>query len=81
MIVKSIQENGICSQLPGFEIKCICLAGYTGTFCTEKINYCLSQPCANGGTCVSSSTGLTCKCPFNHTGEFCHIRRYACDSS
>jgi len=59
---------------------CLCFPGFTGQFCVSKIDYCSSSPCVNGGVCRSTSSGFSCSCPQSHTGNFCQIRKYACDS-
>lgn len=66
--------------MPNQTISCLCFPGYTGQFCSNKIDYCSSNPCVNGGVCRSTSSGFTCSCPQSHTGNFCQIRKYACDS-
>ena len=38
--------------------------------CT-KIDYCLSNPCNNGGTCTQTETGFTCVCPPGREGRLC----------
>ena len=37
----------------------------------ETIDYCVNQPCSNGATCTSHSTGYTCTCKFGFTGDTC----------
>ena len=39
------------------------------------VNYCLSQPCHNGGTCISEFGGYTCECPHDYTGHNCENLR------
>ena len=56
----------------------MCYPGYTGQFCHIKINYCLSQPCENGGICASTATDFSCTCPSNYTGSTCSILNDSC---
>jgi surface protein len=52
---------------------CLCSEGYTGAQCDSTIDYCPSNPCLNGGTCVHDSAviGYTCLCPPTFTGVVC----------
>ena len=48
----------------------------------HSVDYCLSDPCRNGATCVLdlSGNGLTCDCVPSFIGDFCEIgeaRRYS----
>lgn len=37
----------------------------------DSPDFCASQPCSNGGTCLSQSHGATCNCPPGFTGTTC----------
>ena len=50
---------------------CLCLPGFTGSQCQEKINQCDSNPCQNGGTCVGSIYNQSCLCPPGFTESKC----------
>ena len=47
---------------------CNCTPGWTGPTCSEDIDFCASQPCLNGGTCIDTGNGYTCNCTGNYTG-------------
>lgn len=34
-----------------FEKKCVCKAGWNGTYCEQNIDECATNPCQNGATC------------------------------
>ena len=34
----------------------------TGSNCNLSIDYCASDPCDNGGTCINEENGFTCQC-------------------
>ena len=38
-----------------------------------SIDYCASDPCDNGGTCINEENGFTCQCVGGYTGENCTI--------
>ncbi|XP_071506100.1 uncharacterized protein [Diadema antillarum] len=40
---------------------------------TPPMSACTSQPCMNGGTCVSTPDGFRCNCTQNWSGESCQI--------
>lgn len=57
-------------MLSGFIL--MCFDGYicvVGEACETGIDACESQPCHNGGTCVSESEGFNCSCPASHKGK------------
>lgn len=53
---------------------CLCLPGFTGSYCQHDINECDSKPCLNGGTCQDSYGAYKCTCPHGYTGLNCQVR-------
>ncbi|KAK7489121.1 hypothetical protein BaRGS_00019635, partial [Batillaria attramentaria] len=55
------------------DCKCMCKAGFTGQYCEDDIDECLSLPCMHGGTCTNSDTPneYTCACKDGWTGKNC----------
>ncbi|EYC09371.1 hypothetical protein Y032_0060g3076 [Ancylostoma ceylanicum] len=59
---------------------CKCQAGFTGTNCTEKIDFdpCASNPCKNGATCTAKVQGgkatHECYCAPGYGGPICDQR-------
>ncbi|KAF4525401.1 hypothetical protein B566_EDAN004144, partial [Ephemera danica] len=51
-LMNPCQNKGTCLTLPGGGQECQCAPGFTGHFCQEDINECLSNPCQNV-TCVN----------------------------
>jgi len=51
------------------------LKGVKGTFCDRLLengeNFCLSNPCWNGGTCNDFGSSFTCSCPVGFSGADC----------
>ena len=44
--------------------------------CSQKRNFCLKNPCDNGGTCISSWNTAVCQCPDGFVGKTCTISEY-----
>lgn len=59
---------------------CSCRAGFTGQRCEININYCSSNPCANGGTCHNGINGYSCSCAPGYTGQNCELHSAPCSS-
>ncbi|XP_048245093.1 uncharacterized protein LOC124148984 [Haliotis rufescens] len=51
--------------------RCRCSGGYSGEQCQTPPDHCVSQPCANRGTCVTSPGGFVCQCVAGYTGDRC----------
>ena len=62
--------NGYCVVQNG-KPACLCFSGYSGELCDKAEDPCLSNPCLNGGSCVSSKTDYECKCTSDWTGVNC----------
>ena len=58
----------------GFE--CQCPPGYEGTRCEIDIDYCASDPCLNGATCLDLVEGYECQCPPGWEGTNCEFGMY-----
>ncbi|XP_072165055.1 protein jagged-1b-like [Diadema setosum] len=72
-------SHGVCISLnEDGDFTCICHSGYTGLYCQERIDDCLSDPCQNGGTCINSRFAIQCVCPSGWEGTFCHIGTDEC---
>ncbi|XP_020601543.1 neurogenic locus notch homolog protein 1-like isoform X6 [Orbicella faveolata] len=66
------QNGGTCNG-NSVDSPCLCLTGFTGSFCEVKLNPCDSSPCAKEEICtpeINSPLGYTCQ-----------ERVYPCDSS
>ncbi|CAH1777875.1 unnamed protein product, partial [Owenia fusiformis] len=60
--------NGFC-----FNQSCCCHDHYTGVLCETIIDYCISRPCFNGGTCHPEKGRFTCQCLPQYTGTYCEL--------
>ncbi|RDD42220.1 Mucin-like protein, partial [Trichoplax sp. H2] len=40
-------------------------------YCIALVDYCISKPCANNGTCINNSNGYNCTCMTEWTGFNC----------
>ncbi|VDM62043.1 unnamed protein product [Angiostrongylus costaricensis] len=63
-----------------FQCKCLCMAGFVGEFCEEKIDPCRNKPCIHG-YCESDSDGFSCKCDEGYFGKTCSSITDLCTSS
>lgn len=65
--------HGSCSE----PWTCNCDPGYGGMTCEEKLDVCEkmeTNPCQNGGTCLSvekAEGGFICQCSDGHEGHYC----------
>ncbi|XP_059175632.1 neurogenic locus notch homolog protein 1-like [Physella acuta] len=60
---------------------CCCDEGYTGDFCQQDVNECLSSPCQNNGACVQKKpTGFTCYCSERYGGVLCQVAKTCKDN-
>jgi hypothetical protein len=66
-------NKGICMYL-GYDITCKCPVTYSGTFCTERTDFCSKEPCQNNGTCrmIGKYEGK-CICRPGYSGQFCEV--------
>uniref|UniRef100_W5MWB8 Delta-like protein n=1 Tax=Lepisosteus oculatus TaxID=7918 RepID=W5MWB8_LEPOC len=71
--------HGQCISQPGGNFTCSCDQGFTGIYCHENINDCISGPCKNGGTCIDGVNSFQCFCPDGWEGELCDLNVNDCD--
>ena len=67
----SASSGGYGAPAQSLSVTCNCKNGYTGQFCEEIIDLCLSSPCKNGGRCLSYAGGYTCVCPDKIIDDCC----------
>uniref|UniRef100_A0A668A5A6 Delta-like protein n=1 Tax=Myripristis murdjan TaxID=586833 RepID=A0A668A5A6_9TELE len=81
--VRHISSNvcgprGRCISQPTGNFTCACDAGFSGIYCHENINDCISNPCKNGGTCIDGVNSFQCFCPDGWEGRLCDINVNEC---
>ncbi|XP_030638748.1 slit homolog 1b [Chanos chanos] len=75
------QNQARCLDDPLHLYKCICPQGFKGRHCEIIVNACVSNPCANGGTCHSEEEkkGFSCSCAHGFDGQFCEVDVDECE--
>uniref|UniRef100_A0AAY4B7T8 Delta-like protein n=1 Tax=Denticeps clupeoides TaxID=299321 RepID=A0AAY4B7T8_9TELE len=73
--------HGRCISQPGGNFSCACQPGFTGMYCHENINDCVSSPCVNGGTCVDGVGSFKCICPDGREGRLCELDVNECNGN
>ncbi|XP_065827350.1 uncharacterized protein [Oscarella lobularis] len=73
-------SNGRCvlkegSQPGSGEFECLCNFGFNGSLCEIDLNYCVSNPCINNGTCILDGNGFYCNCSDEFEGDLCEIEK------
>lgn len=63
------------------QFRCQCVPGYVGRLCQDKVDYCLTKPCANGGRCISGTNDYRCACKPGFTGKDCSVDVDECRSA
>lgn len=63
------------------QFRCQCVPGYLGSLCSDKVDLCLTKPCANGGTCTNLNNDYKCTCRAGFTGKDCSIDIDECMSA
>uniref|UniRef100_A0A8C4NJP3 Delta-like protein n=1 Tax=Eptatretus burgeri TaxID=7764 RepID=A0A8C4NJP3_EPTBU len=64
-------NGGTCINTQPDDYMCRCPDGYSGKTCKIVEKACLSNPCANGGSCTDTPQGFECSCPSSWTGPAC----------
>lgn len=82
-VVRHISSNvcgprGRCISQPSGNFTCICNEGFSGIYCHENINDCISNPCRNGGTCIDKVNSFQCFCPDGWEGRLCDLNVNEC---
>ncbi|KRX14085.1 Neurogenic locus notch -like protein [Trichinella nelsoni] len=67
-------NTGHCVSTNNTHAACKCPAGFTGSYCEEKIKTCETMPCKNGGSCLPRRNGYLCKCTKQFYGVNCEKR-------
>ncbi|MGH0171406.1 UNVERIFIED_CONTAM: hypothetical protein FKN15_061281 [Acipenser sinensis] len=65
--------HGQCISQPGGNFTCACEKGFTGIYCHENVNDCITNPCKNGGTCIDGINSFQCFCHDGWEGNLCEI--------
>uniref|UniRef100_A0A671N7X0 Delta-like protein n=1 Tax=Sinocyclocheilus anshuiensis TaxID=1608454 RepID=A0A671N7X0_9TELE len=73
--------HGRCISQLGGNFTCTCELGFTGTYCHENVNDCVSNPCRNGGTCIDGISSFQCFCPDGWEGDLCDLNVNECSRS
>lgn len=57
------QNGSVCTfaNKNGSFVECSCASGFTGKYCNETINECVTNPCLNGN-CTNLISGFRCDC-------------------
>uniref|UniRef100_A0A3B4AHI0 Delta-like protein n=1 Tax=Periophthalmus magnuspinnatus TaxID=409849 RepID=A0A3B4AHI0_9GOBI len=84
--VRHISSNvcgprGRCVSHPTGNFTCICDQGFSGIYCHENINDCVSNPCQNSGTCIDGINSFQCVCPDGWEGRLCDLNVNECRHS
>ena len=56
--------------MPG-TYRCQCYPGFRGSFCSEDIDECETDPCKNGGRCENNFGTFECLCRIEYYGLLC----------
>ncbi|KAK1791255.1 hypothetical protein P4O66_013270 [Electrophorus voltai] len=73
-------NGGACMNTEPDEYHCVCPEGYSGKNCERAEHACMSNPCANGGTCHEVAAGFECHCPLGWAGPTCAEDKDECMS-
>jgi hypothetical protein len=84
--IRSLQMVGMIQDSHG----CVTDGGYQWCETTQScerpwltpcVDPCLSQPCLNGGSCRTQSSGYTCVCPSGYKGTTCSTSMLGTDTT
>ncbi|XP_041832212.1 protein jagged-2b isoform X2 [Melanotaenia boesemani] len=70
--------RGQCVSQPAGNFTCICDLGFSGMYCHENVNDCISNPCRNGGTCIDGVNSFQCLCLDGWEGQLCDLNVNEC---
>uniref|UniRef100_A0A6Q2X482 Notch receptor 2 n=1 Tax=Esox lucius TaxID=8010 RepID=A0A6Q2X482_ESOLU len=74
------KNSGRCVNV-GKAHQCQCQLGYTGSYCEETVDECLSNPCQNGATCIDYQGTYECTCKAGFQGVNCEYDVNECHSN
>uniref|UniRef100_A0A8C5B177 Delta-like protein n=1 Tax=Gadus morhua TaxID=8049 RepID=A0A8C5B177_GADMO len=74
-------NGGTCMNTEPDQYQCLCPQGYSGQTCQIAEHACVSDPCANGGTCHEVPSGFNCHCPPGWEGPTCANNLDECASN
>ena len=73
------KNGGSCVITNNSHFTCVCPSSFTGQFCDEVQNPCMSyNPCGNGTCIAMSSFEYICNCPAGYTGQNCSDPTLTC---
>ena len=73
--VAQICQNGGRCVFDDRAVYCQCEPTFSGTFCTQRVNFCSTNPCRNGGVCNQNQNDFngSCTCRQGFTGDLCDV--------
>ncbi|CAL8253571.1 unnamed protein product [Boreogadus saida] len=77
---ETCQNGGACLEGDVDSPPCLCPPGYSGDFCQEKVDECVSVPCRNGAICLAGKGSYNCFCVPGFQGSHCELDINECAS-
>nr|XP_054607861.1 slit homolog 1b [Nothobranchius furzeri] len=76
-------NQGVCQVHHTHQYTCGCKSGFTGKLCETPVDACASNPCTNGGSCLSDEQtgGFSCACAYGFHGTFCEVNVDDCEDN